>query len=286
MTMDKDLFKPWNPCLYPVAEGRMIDLFDFKAKTYVSGHGRGAKWDEMTIEQRNNDSFKSQWCVDYNSLPPERMKSCSRYRAVFARVVSPANARTLTACIMPPGFALGNAVPWVDLANSLVRETSNLLWVAIANSIVTDYYAKSKVSLNITFATLAALPLPWEGYEVGNKIHREIVRLALPLFLINKELKEWCEDIAKSNCIGDEDLISVGSRAEFHSRLAYLDAYIARQYYGLSRSQLEKVIGGIQQDDSHPFKRLERKEISIHGEFLTRRLTLDAWDSLFGGSSS
>ena len=286
MTMDKDLFRPWNACLCPVAEGRMIDLFDFKAKTYISGHGRGAKWNEIPIEQRDVDSFKSQWCVDYNDLPADRMKSCSRFRAVFARVVSPANARTLTACIIPPGFALGNAVPWVDLADSPFREASNLLWVAIANSIVTDYYAKSKVSLNITFATLAALPLPWEGYKVDSEIHKEIIRLALPLFLINKELEEWCESVAKSIYIGNEGLIPVGSRAEFQGRLAYLDAFIAKEYYGLSRSQLEKILGGTQEDNSHPFKRLEKKEISIHGEYLTKRLTFDAWNSLFGGPPS
>ena len=46
MGNDRELFTTDFHAGLPVYEGRMIDLFDHRAKTYLSGHGNSAVWVE------------------------------------------------------------------------------------------------------------------------------------------------------------------------------------------------------------------------------------------------
>ena len=282
MDRDKRLFQGPGPSLLSLAEGRMIDLYDFKAKSYLDGHGRSAKWQDIPIEGKNSCVARSQWYVNPAELPQDRHNNSAQYRAVFARVVSPSAPRTLTACIVPPGYVLGDAVPWVKPNGRFSPDLSSLLWVAIANSIVCDFIAKSKVSLNITFATLASLPLPWDGFDPDNEIHCQIIKQAIPLIRINSELDEWTRRIGSHHCIGlDCCNKEVSSAKEFLGGLASLDVLIARHYFKLKKIDMEHILGLNSDPGAHVFKRLEKKEIAAYGEFASRRLILEAWDGLF-----
>jgi hypothetical protein len=61
-----------------------------------------------------------------------------------------------------------------------------------------------------------------------------------------------------------------------------LDALIAGRYFRLKRIDMEHILGVHSDPGAHVFKRLEKKETSLYGEFLSRRLILEAWDRLFG----
>jgi hypothetical protein len=101
--------------------------------------------------------------------------------------------------------------------------------------------------------------------------------------MINKELEEWAREISLLPCIGiDCGVKKVASAKEFLSGLANLDALIAGRYFRLKRIDMEHILGVHSDPGAHVFKRLEKKETSLYGEFLSRRLILEAWDRLFG----
>ena len=100
MGNDRSLFTD-DPTGLPVYEGRMIDNFDHRAKTYQSGHGNSAVW----IEREFGDPAKAivpQWHVLRESIPGKLGDRCDRFRIGFGDVANPRNERSFTATLIPP----------------------------------------------------------------------------------------------------------------------------------------------------------------------------------------
>lgn len=139
--------------LHPVYEGRMVHQFDSSAKTYLSGKGRSAEWAIWLPGHQ----FRSQFYVEESSIPQGLIDDVSKPRAGFCDVTGHANERTVLAAMIPAGAVCGNKVPTLQLNDPRLH----LLWVAIANSFVVDWYIRRSVSTTINYHYLLGTPFPW-----------------------------------------------------------------------------------------------------------------------------
>ena len=139
--------------LHPVYEGRMVHQFDSSAKTYLGGKGRSAEW-SVWLPGRQ---FRSQFYVEESNIPEGLIGHVSKSRAGFCDVTGHANERTVLAAMIPAGAVCGNKVPTLQVDDHRLH----LLWVAIANSFVIDWYIRRSVSTTINYHYLWATPFPW-----------------------------------------------------------------------------------------------------------------------------
>ena len=137
----------------PVYEGRMVHQFDAAAKTYCGGTGRSAQWEVWLPGQE----FHSQFYVDESNLPSGLIGHVNTRRAGFCDVTGHANERTILAAIIPAGTVCGNKVPTLQVDDPQLH----LLWVAIANSFVVDWYLRRSVTTTINYHYLLGVPFPW-----------------------------------------------------------------------------------------------------------------------------
>jgi len=132
-----------DPTGLPVYEGRMIDHFDHRAKTYESGHGNSSRW----IERPFGDPAKvivPQWRVLPANVPDKLGDRCQRYRLAFGDIANPRNERSFTAALVPPGVICGHTVPTIVFDSQY--DWAFLPWLAVANSFLMDGYARKKLS--------------------------------------------------------------------------------------------------------------------------------------------
>lgn len=137
--------------LMPVIEGRMIQQYDFAAKSYVTGEARQAVW-------RPNDQShaRPQWLIREDDA--RTLGWQSTWRAGYCDVTGHANARTVLASIIPPDVVCGNKVPTLSVGNADVRW--HLVFLAFANSWVVDWIMRRFVSTTLNFFYWKNLPFP------------------------------------------------------------------------------------------------------------------------------
>lgn len=152
------------------------------------------------------------------------------------------------------------------------------------NSLHFDFIARQKVGgSNFSFFIMKQLPvLPPERY--GRAALEFIVPRVLELTYTAQDLKPWADDLA------EYDPRPAAERGkpfdwdpERRARLrAELDAYYAR-FYGLTRDELRYILDPADvmgaEYPSETFRVLKESELRRFGEYRTRRLVLDAWDS-------
>jgi hypothetical protein len=140
----------------PVYEGRMVAQFDSRAKVYVDGAGRLAKW----RERRDGDRTLS---PHYYMHERDARRLLGResfgVRASYCDISGHANERTILAALIPSGAICGNKVPVVEFEAD--DERLPRLWVACANSVVVDWVARHLVSTTINFFYWNDIPLPF-----------------------------------------------------------------------------------------------------------------------------
>ena len=99
MGTDRRLFTT-APEGLPVYEGRMIDQYDYRAKTYESGHGNSARWTDQPFGSEGK-TIAPQWRVLRKDVPEKLGDRCDRFRIGFGDVANPRNVRSLVATSHP-----------------------------------------------------------------------------------------------------------------------------------------------------------------------------------------
>jgi hypothetical protein len=108
MTNDSGLFNGEGG--FPVYEGRMVDHFDHRAKTYVSGHGNSAVWESQRFGSAGK-GIAPQWFIKESDLPAKVRPRVDLYRIGFCHVANPRNSRSFTSTLLPPNVVCGKGVP-------------------------------------------------------------------------------------------------------------------------------------------------------------------------------
>lgn len=144
----------------PLYEGRMIGQFRNSEKGYVSGRGRGAKWREISVEER---LVEPQYLMQSSSLP--RFEAAGS-KVSFMDVVASTNCRTSIATVLRTGMPCGNSCPvlYTENASSLA---------AVMNSFVFDYVTRNKCTglhLNRHILEETVLPQCLEPGELSRRI--------------------------------------------------------------------------------------------------------------------
>jgi hypothetical protein len=268
MGNDRDLFSAENSGI-PVYEGRMVSIFDHRAKAYLSGRGRAAEWEELSFSSPNK-AVRPQWHIDPSQLPPEVMQRIKRYRVGFCDVASPTNERSLVAALIPPNCVCGHKVPTFTFKEGY--EWQYMVWLAVANSFTMDFVVRKKISLTMSYTVLDSLPFP--RLCVDDPTARLLVPLSLRLTCVSSEMIDYWNLVAKCGFVEpvDSDSRSPGliEDNERELSLSTVEAIVASKVFGLSRNELAFIM------DTFPIVR--RKDEAQFGEYRTRRLVLEAFD--------
>jgi hypothetical protein len=128
----------------PLYEGRMIDHFDFSAKGWVSGKGRGAVWHDISWE---NKILEPQYLVGMQSLRESRKGNLGP-KLAYMRIGSATNWRTCVATFLeflPAGDSVFFYVP----TERRTRDT--ILCAGVLATLAFDFQARNRVGgLNLS----------------------------------------------------------------------------------------------------------------------------------------
>ncbi len=272
MGNDRHLFTD-DPSGLPVYEGRMIDHFDHRAKTYVSGHGNSAVWQERPFGDPEK-SIRPQWYIKEEDIPSKLGDRTDHYRIGYMNVASARDRRSLTAALLPPGVICGDPVPTLVFPDETTWAYMPLL--AVMNALPTDWLARSKLTgAHLTLSVIDSLPLP--RLTLDDPRTAVLAPLALRLSCTGPEMTPywsamseygWCEPVP-AGMVPDDSFTDDVSRG---AARAQLDALVAKLVYELEREELGFIL------DSFPV--LRRFEERAYGEFRTKRLVLEWYDKL------
>ena len=261
----------------PVYEGRMVDLYDHRAKAYVSGRGRAAVWKDLTFGTKCK-AITPQWRISEDEIPGKIGRRWQQYRVGFCDVASPTNQRALVSALIPPGVICGHKVPTIVLEDD--RGQALLLWLGVANSLVIDFIARKKVALTMSLTLMDSLPLP-KAFR-GGAAEEAIAQRALLLSAIGSEMKKFWKTAAPP-CKAD-NMVPAESNDERAKLRAEIDVLVARDLFGLTKEEMKYVLDpdlvlgkgcGVE-----TFGALKRAEIREYGSFVTAERILSAWDTL------
>lgn len=274
MTNDSSLFRDAPPGL-PLYEGRMVGLFDHRAKGYRSGKARNADWQEFEFSDRAK-RIQPQFYVRQDDLPGKlgpRTYSC---RVGFCNIASPTNERTLVSALIPPGVVCGNKVPTITFDDGYEWFAS--FWVGVANSFVMDYLARKKVSLTMTNTIVDSLPFP--RVTADDPRARMVVPLVARLCCVGVEMQTYWNTLVDQGWVEALDTEREGLVDDHQRRAAEaeLNAVVALDIFGLSRADIGLIL------DTFPV--VEKRDRKIYGDFRTKALVLKCYDDLVEAAHS
>jgi hypothetical protein len=269
--MGSDLFTDKVDGL-PVFEGRMVDLYDYRAKGYSSGRGRAAEWIDLPF----GDPAKAivpQWRIPPKQLPEDRIDRISRYRIGFCDVVNPATEKCLVSALIPPHVVCGRSVLTIVFDDGDIGDM--LLWIAVANSLVMDFVVRKKVRLHMTYTVVDSLPFPRDRRNTPASM--EIISRAFALAAVGREMSEL------PKIVGIPEGITPVDNPDERARLfAEIEVLVAREVFGLTRDELRYVLDPDnllgQGSGIETFRVLRDREKRQLGEYRTQRLVQEAWD--------
>ena len=280
MGNDRELFEGDSTGL-PVYEGRMVDLFDHRAKGYRSGRGRAAVWEELPFGQ-SGKSIQPQWYIAPSRIPEKTAERVQRYRIGFCDVASATNVRSLVATIIPPNFICGHKIPTITFHSQPIEvyapeaayEWAYPVWTCVANSFVMDFLVRKKVSLSMTYTILDSLPFP--RLTPDHELTRKLLPLGLRLTCTSPEMAGFWDAMAEQGWV---DPIAEGSTppgfTDPELRLdarAQIDAIVAKEIYGLSRDEVDYVL--------ETFRIAKEYDIDKYGDYRTKMLILEHYDAM------
>jgi hypothetical protein len=269
MGTDRDLFHDLPEGL-PLYEGRMIDQYDHRAKAWRSGRGRAAVWEELRFGDPRK-AIVPQWRVPRDKLPAKLGDRINRYRIGFGDVTAPRNERSLVAALIPPGAVCGHKVPTITFEDGW--EWAYMPWLAVANSFAVDFLLRKKVALTVSYTVLDSIPFP--RLPVDHPLFARLGSLALSLTCTAQEMTAywnsmsaygWCKRVEPRSI--PPGLVDDNDRA---SARALIDVIVARDLFQLTSDEIAGIL--------ETFPVLKRNEQRRYGEFRTRRLVLDAYES-------
>lgn len=283
MTNDSGLFETkYSDGYVPLYEGKLFHQFDNRWATYDKCNKKGELVErDVSREEKEKQTFKirpSNWVAasevakKLNENKHGKTPWAKPWLLAFRDISRATDERTVIASVLPSAYAVGNTAPLI-LPYKKSEFSSCLL--ANLNSLVIDFIERIKQSgAHINLFLMKQLPvlLP-DAYSVKDVEYIES-RVA-KLTRTNDEIQNiWLTNYPTYQFQAPE--IRLKLRAE-------LDAYFAH-LYGLSRDELRYILdpSDMMGNDfpSVTFPGLKRNETATFGEFLTRRLVLEAYDEL------
>ena len=136
----------------PLYEGRMVNLFDFSEKGWVSGKGRKAEW--RSIEWRTKE-IDPQYLMDLEVYSQSRASGSMKLG--FLAIGSATNMRTMY-CAALPDLPCGNSV---GVLRPRPGRHGHVLLVPQLTSLLFDYVVRLRLTgLNLNFFVIDETPLP------------------------------------------------------------------------------------------------------------------------------
>lgn len=268
----------------PLYEGRMVHQFDHCQKAYVSGSGRGAKWQTLDWPDKRIIPHYFVAVSDFKALCPSQQK----YRAGFCDVTGQGNERSALSCIIPAGIPAGNSVP---TAISDQGPFAAMLFSALLNSYVLDFLLRKTISNHLNFFILnsRAVPRPL----LSDQKSREIIHRSIRLSSTSYEMTAlWMlvyeGNLSLDSTLWSRDLACLDPRQRAVLR-AEIDALVA-QIYGLTGYEYARILATfpLLDQDQPPlpgdaFIRMTNKgEKIVPRGFITRDLALLTFFELIG----
>jgi hypothetical protein len=163
------------------------------------------------------------------------------YRLVVRDIASSTNERTLISCVAPNNVFLGNTLNYFrpfyftviegNLEQNAINPLDLLFLMAVMNTFVLDYYIRMRVTSHLNMFFLAELPIPSPDATLRNRI----TQLAFSLLYRSPDF-----DVLAAELGFAPKELSVQERLETR---AILDATIARDAFGLTREDMEHILG-------------------------------------------
>jgi hypothetical protein len=268
-------FKIKNDIYYPVYESKMIHQYDFRFAEYDQS---GENVNKISIDEKsevNRINISRYWIKESKVKEKFSEDDENCFLLGFRKITRATDARTVIATIFP-FTGLGDSI------NSLAKLKSKdaLLLLSNLNSIVLDYFAKNSLSgINLSFWIAKQLPVINRERLKSDDVSF-ITSRSFELTHTSKELRPFAQSLDYNGepFAWDEDRRAL-LKAE-------LDAYYAK-LYGLTREELLYILDpeAVYGEDfpGETFRVLKNKETKKYGEYLTKRLVLEAWDRLERG---
>lgn len=155
---EPDVFGRWKHAdcdiALPVYEGRMISMFDFSNKGWVSGRGRSAEWREIPHDSK---VIEPQYLIS----KPKFDSWDGRVRGLrlgFMSIGSSTNSRTGVGCILPE-LPCGNSVSVLSVAGGNLEKT--LFTAGAVSSFAFDFAFRARVGgINLNWFILEESVIP------------------------------------------------------------------------------------------------------------------------------
>ncbi|WP_426236545.1 Eco57I restriction-modification methylase domain-containing protein [Pararhizobium sp. DWP1-1-3] len=267
--------KPQGDTYVPLWEAKFVNFYDHR---WITCDAQNADGRELSHSEKCSTSFESQprFWVPKKTLE-ERLARQSWHQnwMIGCRKIARAtDERTFIPSIWPVGGA-GNSLHVFLPKNGEARLFSAL--ISNMSSMVFDYIVRQKVGgTNLNFFYIAQFPVLPPTFYTEENLSFLIPRI-VELTYTTGSLTGFARDIGHD---GPPFNWFDGRRAELR---AQLDAFYAVAY-GLTREELRYILDpcDVMGDDypSETFRGLKKNEIKEFGEYRTRRLVLEAYDSL------
>ena len=287
MTTASDLFHTAKDSddLVPLYEGKLFHQFDNRWATFDGAKNSKGEPVERDVTQAEKAdpgfAITPRYWVRKADVQARYVDRQGRrwwnepWMLAFRDICRATDERTVIANVLPSHYAAGNKAP---LVFPQCDEVQAACLLANLNSLVLDFVDRIKqASTSLNFFIFKQLPvIQPERYAEEDRDF--IVPRVAALTRNSEEINAvWLTDYPAY------------PYQEPHNRLkirAELDAYYAR-LYGLTRRELEYVLcpQDVMGEDfpSVTFPGLAKKEKVLYGEFLTKRLVLEAYDKLEAG---
>jgi hypothetical protein len=235
MGTDREVFTEAADGL-PLFEGRMVGLYDYRAKGYSAGRGRAAEWPELAFGNPRK-AVLPQWRIPRAQVPNKLRDRIQEYRVGFCDVASATNERSLVAALVPPNVIGGHKVPTIVLAGGFPADS--LLWLAVANSMTMDFLVRKKVALTMSYTIMDSLPFPraWRAIPAAEAI----ISRAYALSAVGAEMAAFRRSVPGSPGVptGIDPVEDPDTRARL---MAEIEVLVAREVYGLTRDDLRYIL--------------------------------------------
>lgn len=276
MGNDNDLFES-DARGWPLYQGSMVTHHDYRAKGYLTGHGRNVTWEPLVFGSPAK-LIRPQWRIHPDQIPSKTRDRVTRYRIGFCDVGNATNQRALMAALIPPKTVCGHKVPTIEFDPH--DPAVMMLWLAVANSLAMDFIVRMKVALTMSLSLLASLPIP--RAVSSNDATTRACALAVRLACAGPEMVDFLRTVERVPALVGLDLTPSNDPEERDRLAAELDVVVARDLFGLTRQEMQYLLEprDVLGPDctAETFAALRRAEEREFGEYRTRRLVLEAWD--------
>lgn len=222
---DGSFLGPRGRRFVPLVEGRMVSHYDCFQKSWVSGSGRRAQWEDNGA--RPLVQCRPQFVTSPHGIDEARVAICD--------VTSATNTRTVLAAMVPTEWRCGNTAPVLVFPT----QTMALAAIAVLNSLIFDWVARRMVSgLHLNKFYLEAMVWP----NISKDRVDDLASISLQIMKQNPRMTPEISALPAS--------ISNYKKISFRSRIHMLSSVeaIVANGYGLNKEFLKKIYSGDRSD--------------------------------------